>query len=78
MNRAHIKRSSRVNKYCKKNTNNYSIDLIYGILHNFKRLEKEPDIALDFNPPHISAYVLTVEKKTALDFLVKEKNRPFR
>jgi oxygen-independent coproporphyrinogen-3 oxidase len=68
MNRAHsateaIECISEV----KKQFDNYSIDLIYGIpemseerwLQNLKR-------ALDLDVPHLSCYALTVEPKTAL------------
>ena len=40
--------------------------MIYGIPYTtLKDWKKNLDIALDFNPPHISAYVLTVEKNNA-------------
>ena len=75
MNRVHDQRQALKSiNLVRNHFNNYSIDLIYGIpyttLNNWKN---NLDIALDFNPPHISAYALTVEKKTALDFQVKEK-----
>ena len=75
MNRAHDQKQALESiNIVRKYFNNYSIDLIYGIPYTtLKDWKKNLDIALDFNPPHISAYVLTVEKKTALDFLVKEK-----
>ena len=79
MNRAHDQKQALESiNIVRKYFNNYSIDLIYGIPYTtLKDWKKNLDIALDFNPPHISAYVLTVEKKTALDFLVKEKKSPF-
>ncbi len=51
---------------------NYSIDLIYGVPVNTDRdwavdLEK----ALQHQPPHLSAYALTVEQGTALAHFVK-------
>jgi oxygen-independent coproporphyrinogen III oxidase len=52
---------------------NISIDLIYGIPtltdDNWKR---NLDIAFSLDVPHISAYGLTVEPKTALDTLIKK------
>ncbi len=51
---------------------NMSIDLIYGIpslseTNWYKNLE----IFFELNPPHLSAYALTVEPKTALDVLIR-------
>ncbi|AVM49610.1 radical SAM family heme chaperone HemW [Capnocytophaga sp. oral taxon 878] len=46
---------------------NITIDLIYGIpTMSNERWQKNIDKALDFGIPHISAYALTVEEKTAL------------
>lgn len=46
---------------------NISIDLIYGIPHaSLKEWEANIQKALDFGIPHISAYALTVEPRTAL------------
>ena len=46
---------------------NFSIDLIYGIPNStLKEWEENLNKALEFNPPHISTYALTVEEKTAL------------
>ena len=59
----------------KNNFKNFSVDLIYGIphskLHDWKKALK---IVNDLNVPHISAYVLTVEPKTALIKMI-EKNQ---
>ncbi len=54
---------------------NYSIDLIYGLQND--SLKENIDIALDYAPKHISAYHLTVEPKTELDYLVKQKKISF-
>ena len=53
---------------------NISLDLIYGLpdLDN-ERWKKQIATALSLNPTHISAYCLTIEKKTALHQLVKQK-----
>ncbi|MDA9893301.1 radical SAM family heme chaperone HemW [Flavobacteriaceae bacterium] len=46
---------------------NFSIDLIYGMPGStLKEWEENLNKALEFNPPHISTYALTVEEKTAL------------
>jgi oxygen-independent coproporphyrinogen-3 oxidase len=46
---------------------NYSLDLIYGMPYSsITEWEQNLEAALDFNPPHISVYALTVEEKTAL------------
>ena len=47
--------------------NNITIDLIYGIPQmSEERWQENIDKALSFDIPHISAYALTVEEKTAL------------
>lgn len=46
---------------------NFSIDLIYGMPNStLKEWEENLNKALEFNPPHISTYALTVEEKTVL------------
>ncbi|WP_405222165.1 radical SAM family heme chaperone HemW [Dokdonia sp. Asnod1-B02] len=52
---------------------NSSLDLIYGIpgMTN-ERWEENIDQALKLNVPHISAYALTVEPKTALENFIKK------
>ena len=52
---------------------NLSIDLIYGIptLNNEKWIENLTTI-YQLNIPHVSAYALTIEPKTALDFFIKK------
>jgi oxygen-independent coproporphyrinogen-3 oxidase len=79
MNRAHttaqaLEALGWVNKYF----SNYSLDLIYGLPaltasdSKAKALwEQDVETALSFNPPHISAYALTVEPKTALEHQIK-------
>jgi oxygen-independent coproporphyrinogen-3 oxidase len=57
--------------------NNYSIDLIYGI----PGLTDEAwlaniDQALAFDIPHLSAYALTVEPKTALKTMIEKEKSP--
>ena len=54
--------------------NNITIDLIYGIPHQtINDWEKNIDQALSLNIQHFSAYSLTVEKKTVLSHMVKNK-----
>lgn len=56
---------------------NFNLDLIYGIpgLDDNKWVENI-ELALKFNAPHISAYALTVEDKTALKHLIKTGKLP--
>lgn len=56
---------------------NLSIDLIFGIpgLNN-ELWEKEIDIFLNMNIPHLSSYFLTVEPNTALHHLIKKNKYP--
>jgi oxygen-independent coproporphyrinogen-3 oxidase len=56
---------------------NISIDLIYGIpaLTN-EKWQKNLEKAFSLEIPHISAYSLTVEPKTALDLLIRNKKLP--
>lgn len=56
---------------------NISIDLIYGIpgLSN-KLWEESIAQAISMQIPHLSAYHLTVEPKTALDILIKKNKYP--
>ena len=54
--------------------NNITIDLIYGLPNqNLADWEKNLKKMFAFNIPHFSAYVLTVEKKTPLKYLVEQK-----
>lgn len=53
---------------------NFSVDLIYGspLLSN-DAFEKNVNIIIEKNIPHISCYALTVEEKTALHHLIEKK-----
>lgn len=52
---------------------NFSIDLIYGIPDSdLKKWEKNLEIALSLEIPHLSAYALTLEPKTALKYYVEQ------
>ena len=74
MNRAH---NSQEAKSCleeaKRYFDNISIDLIYGIPGlTIAQWQKNIDIALSFEIPHISSYVLTVEPKTAFESFIRK------
>jgi oxygen-independent coproporphyrinogen-3 oxidase len=77
MNRAHNAQQAIENlQLATKNFDNITIDLIYGhpLLTNEKwKQNVERIIAL--NIPHISCYALTVEPKTPLDKLIREKKK---
>ncbi len=46
---------------------NYSLDLMFGFpSDNHRILEKDLEVFLSWRPPHISAYALTIEPRTAL------------
>lgn len=57
--------------------NNLSIDLIYGIPGQTREsLQHNLQASVALDVAHISAYALTVEPKTALDFQIRKKKRP--
>ncbi len=74
MNRAHnASEALECIKEAKKQFENISIDLIYGIpgMSN-ERWKKNLEIALNLNVPHLSCYALTVEPKTALKKFIEK------
>ena len=75
MNRAHnAEEAFRILEKIDILFDNFSLDLIYGLpKSNLKSWKKNIEYALQFNPKHISSYVLTVEPKTVLNHQV-EKN----
>ncbi len=76
MNRAHTARESlqSIDEIIASGLNNFSVDLIFGSpLLTDADLEKNLDIILGKNIPHLSCYALTVEPKTLLNKLVIEK-----
>ena len=76
MNRSHNSKTAidSIEKI-KNNFSNFSIDLIYGIPESsIDAWKKNIEIGLNYDVPHISTYVLTVEPKTALKKLI-EKNK---
>ena len=51
---------------------NFSLDLIYGIPgQSLAELDADLSEALTFHPPHLSAYNLTVEEKTAFHYQLR-------
>ncbi len=78
MNRAHtpgqaLEALEGIAKYF----DNFSLDLIYGIPgSDLKQWESNLSRALDFRPPHLSAYALTVEPKTALHSFIERGLSP--
>ncbi len=56
---------------------NITIDLIYGIpgLTNDKLISNIQNV-LDFKIPHVSAYALTIEQKTVLEYKIKNNQFP--
>lgn len=79
MNRAH---SAKEAKQCidlarQYDFENLSADLIYGSpLSNMQKWEKNLSTLTDLKIPHLSAYCLTVEEKTALHHQIKSGQRP--
>lgn len=73
MNRAHsAEEAVKSIQLGQKFFDNISIDLIYGIPGmDAARWKQNLEMALEFNLPHISAYALTVEPKTALAKFIK-------
>lgn len=79
MNRAHNSTEALQSiKLAKNKFDNISIDLIYGIPGmSAKRWTENLETAMELDVPHISAYALTVEPKTALHkFIEKGKIKP--
>lgn len=78
MHRAHnVSEALECIKDAKQYFENISIDLIYGIpgMDN-ERWEKNLEIALKLDVPHLSCYALTVEPKTALKKFIETGTVP--
>ncbi len=76
MNRAHNTNQSHqsIENAIKAGINNLSIDLIYGTPHlTNEALINDIEILNTYQIPHVSCYALTVEEKTALHTLIKNK-----
>jgi oxygen-independent coproporphyrinogen-3 oxidase len=79
MNRAHnASEAQRGLEWAGRHFDNISLDLIYGYpLLTEEKWLKNLEIAMSFGIPHISAYALTVEPRTALkSFIEKGKIAP--
>jgi len=77
MNRAHNAQQARDNLLlAKKYFDNITIDLIYGTpgLTN-EKWKQNVETAIALNIPHLSCYALTVEPKTPLDKLIRQKRK---
>ncbi len=76
MNRSHTaEQSLKSMQLIASAFSNYSIDLIYGShLNSFEVWQQNVHTALQFKPPHISAYALTVEEKTKLHYITQHNN----
>ena len=74
MHRAHNNtQASKALAWVAQKFSNFTLDLIYGMPNStLKEWEENLNRALEFNPPHLSVYALTLEEKTALDFQVKK------
>ena len=74
MHRAHDrKEAENALKAVTKQFENFSLDLIYGMPDSsIGDWEESLLLALSYDPPHISAYALTVEEKTVLHRLVNK------
>jgi len=76
LNRSHNAEQAKkvLENVSKAGFDNFTLDLIYGIpgLSN-KDWIKNIETSLDFGTPHLSAYALTVEEKTALAYLIRNK-----
>ena len=76
MNRSHNAQQAISSVHLAKNMGfkNITIDLIYGLPNQkLKNWERNLDIMLSLGIQHFSAYVLTAEKKTRLNHLIKNK-----
>lgn len=75
MNRAHNAREAfDVLERIQRIYDNFSLDLIFGLPNSTpESWQKNVAFALDFNPTHISSYLLTVEPKTVLNHQIDNK-----
>jgi oxygen-independent coproporphyrinogen III oxidase len=79
MNRAHNAKQAvcAVEEAKKAGFDNFSLDLIYGSPGlTDEKWAQNLQTALSLEPPHLSCYALTVEPKTALDKLIRDKKSP--
>jgi oxygen-independent coproporphyrinogen III oxidase len=79
MNRAHNGQQAvrAVEEAKKAGFDNFSLDLIYGSPGlTDEKWTQNLQTAVSLEPPHLSCYALTVEPKTALDKLIRDKKTP--
>ena len=78
MNRAHTPRQAlEALEGIARHFTNFSLDLIYGIPGStLETWQANLERALGFRPPHISAYALTVEPRTALHAFIQQGRSP--
>ena len=77
MNRAHNAQQAKESlSQAKKHFDNITIDLIYGTpgLTN-EKWKQNVETAIELKIPHLSCYALTVEPKTPLDKLIRQKKK---
>ncbi|WP_417885159.1 radical SAM family heme chaperone HemW [Zunongwangia sp.] len=74
MNRAHnAEEALQSIQLAKAKFDNISVDLIYGIPGmSMQRWQRNIEIVLDLDIPHISSYALTVEERTALKKFIEK------
>jgi oxygen-independent coproporphyrinogen-3 oxidase len=76
LNRVHDAKQAReaIERALKNKFDNLTIDLIYGIpTLSEEKWRRNLEIFLSYDLPHLSAYSLTVEPKTALSTLIQKK-----
>jgi len=74
MNRAHSKEEALqcLELLSQSRFESFTVDLIYGNPNeSMEQLNEDLDTLLEFDPPHVSAYSLTVEPKTRLGKMVE-------
>src|SRR5699024_1556062 len=79
MNRAHNQKEAEscIMRVQDAGFENITCDLIYGFpLLTDEKWKTNMQKLLDFQIPHISSYSITVEKKTALDHMIKTGKAP--
>ena len=78
MNRAHTAREAKRSlELVRSNFDNVSIDLIYGFPQlSMDKWVRNLETALSFEIPHVSAYALTVEPRTALHSFIRKGKVP--
>ena len=78
MNRAHsATEAKQVLQLLSEHYDNYTLDLIYGLPGmSLERWKENLKRMIQFEPPHFSAYALTVEPGTALQYFIASGKMP--